>query len=305
MNQALVHYPCVFNDLGTVQQYDKLREIAPPVLSAIGKLVCEHAIVSGLHPHILDAGAGTGRFLIPIAKEFETRSGRAVLYAVDLCRSMLTTLQSRWRPSSELVRVEYVKADLQEQLPLKEGSMHVVFTVATFHILERWREALENLVALLAPGGFFIFICENNQFMHETEGFEKDGDFPRIDARLRCFMEFYHQQRVAAGEPYKPRELRYSDMLPAVRYLAELGLVEQPVAFPPSAFEWEKPHTYADILHCFRNRQMTTWGSDLSAGARERIADALQQWVQARGIDMAKEFFLPAKLVPHVLRNEK
>jgi SAM-dependent methyltransferase len=253
----------------------------------------------------LDAGTGTGRFLVPIAREFESRSIPAVLYGVDICEPMLTALQERWSPENGAVNLRCVRADLQKPLPLRDASVHVVFTVATFHILERWREALQNLVVLLPPNGFFVFICENNQLMHETEGFEKDGDFPRIDAQLRCFMEFYHQQRVATGEPYEARELRYSDMFPALRYLVELGLAEQPLAFAPSAFKWEKPHAYADILHCFRNRQMTTWGSDLSSGAREKIAEALEEWVRARGIDMVKEFFLPAKLIPHVFRKEK
>jgi len=252
---------------------------------------------------VADAGAGTGRFAMPVAEAAKRLGVEYEVVAIDLSCRMLSRLRERWLARFDAAGLVLVRADLQEPLPTECRNVHVAYTVATFHILDHWREALDNVVKNLVPGGFVILIRENNQFMHETEGFEKDRDFPRIDAQLRCFMQFYHQQRAAAGEPYEPPELRYSDMLPAVRYMAELGLVEQPVAFPPSAFEWEKPHTYADILHCFRNRQMTTWGSDLSDGAREKISQALGKWVEAQDIDLDTEFYLPAKLIPHIFHK--
>lgn len=295
-------YPCIFNDSGTVARYDKLRHIALRVMESVCSLVCDLAAQVHLDvpARILDAGAGTGRFAIPIGQALAARKGAAELFATDFCQPMLDTIVERWPMCNSTVRLRCVQADLQEPLPPACKLSHVVFTIATFHILKKWREALDNLVNVLAPGGSFVFVRENNQFMHETEGFEKDSDFPTIDETLRDFMQFYHAQRASAGEPYQPRTLRYSDMMPAVRYLASLGLVEQPVEIPANSFEWQKPHTYADILHCFRQRQMTTWGSDLSEHAREKIADALDHWVADHGIVPGQEFFLPARLIPHV-----
>jgi SAM-dependent methyltransferase len=213
---------------------------------------------------------------------------------------MLASLQKSWNISNGKIILRCIEADLQEPLPIPDESIHIVFTIATFHILKKWREALQNLVRVLTPGGFIIFICENNQFMHETEGFEKDSDFIWLDAQLRDFMHYYHQQRSIVGEPYQPRELRYSDMMLGICYLSNMGLKEQQLNFPTSTLEWDKPHTYKDILHCFRNRQMTTWGSDLSDEARDKIAKALDEWVLSQGIDINREFLLPAKIIPHV-----
>jgi|GEM_PF-1691547 len=303
----MADYPCIFNDDATVGRYYRLRHVAPHVLSEISRLVCNLAASDGLFQPccILDAGAGDGRLLVPISKELESQNVSATLLAVDICEPMLKSLQERWTTSNREVLLKCIQADLEEPLPIPGESAHVVFTLATFHILKRWREALQNLVRVLRPAGYFIFIRENNQFMHETEGFEHDSDFLVLTVELREFMRYYHEQRALLGEPYQPRELRYSDMMPGVRYLAELGLEEKHFKSAIGAFEWQKPHTFEDILQCFKNRQMTTWGSDLSDRAREKISACLEGWVNSRGIDSKREFLLPAKLIPHVFRKTR
>jgi SAM-dependent methyltransferase len=218
---------------------------------------------------------------------------------------MLNTLGQRWTLRTPSVRLLCIKADLQDVLPPAARPINVIFTIATFHILKRWQEALKNLADALCPDGYFIFVRENNQFMHQTEGFEKDSDFPYLDQDLSAFMRFYHAQRSSVGEPYQAKTLRYSDMMPAIEHLRALGFVEEASTISESDFSWQKPHTFSDILHCFRHRQMTTWGSDLSDRARERIAESLEQWVAKKGLDAAKEFMLPARLIPHILRKQR
>ena len=298
-------YPCIFNDAGTVTRYDKLRHIAPHVLDAICSLVCGYIVKSQSNgkPRILDAGSGTGRFAIPIAMELSRREIAAEVCATDQCRPMLNTLADRWPITNLKVQLRCVEADIQQPLPSACAPSHVVFTISTFHILKQWQAGLDNLLIVLARNGFFIFIRENNQFMHQTEGFEKNSDFPYLNNTLSAFMRFYHAQRASVGEPYQPRTLRYSDMLPAIQYLRTRELVEEDPRVPESALSWQKPHTFTDILHCFRHRQMTTWGSDLSDHSRERIADSLEQWIASNGINPQAEFMLPSRLIPHVFRK--
>ena len=300
-------YPCIFNDSGTVTRYEQLRHITPNVMESVCTLVWQLAsrVPSVAPVRILDAGAGTGRFAIPIADNLAMQACRAELVALDMCQPMLNKLAERWPLRDSSVRLLCVQHDLQDALPPPAKPGDVIFTIATFHILKRWKDALSNLVEALSPGGYFIFVRENNQFMHQTEGFEKDSDFPCLDATLSAFMQFYHEQRAAAGEPYQPKTLRYSDMMPAVQHLHALGLFEETMSLPESDFSWQKPHNFADILHCFRHKQMTTWGSDLSDQAREQIASALEKWVTSRGIEPAKEFVLSARLIPHVFRKQR
>ena len=302
----MAKYECIFEDMGSVERYSRLRHIPDAVLLSIGNLTCHLGIDArrdGEVIRIMDAGAGTGRFALPCAKASQKNGADIEMVAADLGGRMLKRLQEKWLAQSVGVRLQCVQADLQEPLPLPSASVHVVYTVATFHILERWRMALDNLAGIIVPGGFLIFIRENNQFMHETEGFERDSDFHTIDPLLKAFMTYYHDQREVNGEPYIPSELRYSDMMPAIHHLRECGLREIDPGIPPTQLSWDKPHTYGDILHCFRNRQMTTWGTDLSEPAREKIADALDAWVSSHKVDLDQEFILSACLIPHVFQK--
>lgn len=302
----MAKYECIFEDVGSVDRYGRLRHIPDSVLLSIGNLSCRLSIDAAPREDVIriaDAGAGTGRFALPCAETSRKLGADIELVAIDLSGQMLERLRKKWPTQTSAAQLQCVQADLQELLPIPSTSVHVVYTVATFHILERWREALDNLVDIIAPGGCLVFIRENNQFMHETEGFERDVDFPTIDPLLKAFMTHYHEQREANGEPYIPSELRYSDMMPAIHHLRRCGLREIDHGIPASQLSWDKPHTYGDILHCFRNRQMTTWGTDLSEPAREKIADALDAWVSSHKIDPDHEFVLSACLIPHVFQK--
>ncbi len=302
----MANYECLFEDIGSVNKYDNLRHIPNSVLLDIGKTCCRLAVTEksqSEHLCILDAGAGTGRFAMPCAHAASNTDINTKILAVDLSAKMLAEFKNNWKKNNLSVGLQCIQADIQEPLPIQAGSIIVVYTVATFHILDRWRNALDNLIDVLGPGGYLVFICENNQFMHQTEGFEKDSDFTTIDPVLKSFMEYYHQLRQKHGESYVPSEIRYSDMSSAITYLRESELKQVNVGITSDCLNWDKTHTYRDILHCFRHRQMTTWGSDLSENARAAIADDLEAWVEKRGINPSKEFLLPACLIPHVFQK--
>lgn len=302
----MAHYECIFESREVVSQYVRLRYIPDFALLTIGGIcvgLAETLHQKGGFARILDAGAGSGRFALPCAEAAKNWSMRLQLLAVDLSRRMLVQLHGIWREAYIDTDLECVQADLQEPLPFQEASVHVAYTVATFHILQQWRAALEGLLNVLMRGGYLVFIQEINQFMHQTEGFDNDRDLFYVDEQLHGFMAFYHKRREECGEPYIPSEVRYSDMSAALRYLTDLGMSEVESGADLAKLRWDKPHTYGDILHCFRHRQMTTWGSDLSAEARSRIADSLEEWVDAHGIDRDKVFHLPAALIPHVFQK--
>ena len=295
-------YTCLFHEAASVGRYDRLRHIPHHTLDACARAALAGVGRGGRPVRLLDAGAGTGRFLTPIANACRHDRAAAHLVALDLSRAMLHALQqqtSGYAPPDR-VTVTAIQADLQDPLPFGPGTFDVVLTAATFHILARWRDAADGMIEALTLGGRLVVIAESNQFMHQTEGFSRDADLDRLDPVLSAFMQHYHWLRNAYGHPYQPSEVRYSDMSALLEHVQERGL--RPLAVPASqaALRWGKTHCYADILHCFRHRQMTTWGSELPEPVRQRIADALEAWVAAHGIDPTEEFHLPAELVPHV-----
>ena len=305
----MAQYECIFDSEATVQRYERLRFISTAVLCNCAKLILNQS--NDCHNsgdrRILDAGSGSGRFAFPIMQFAGECERRIYLVAMDLSIQMMQKLLNKYDCTiiPKCIELVPVVADICKSLPLKPESITVALTVATFHILNLWREASVNVVETIIPSGSFVVIQENNQFMHQTEGFLHDSDFPYLDEALSEFMHYYHWLRMRLGHPYKPKELRYSDMAALLDYLEAIGLKRCNTSINEEAFKWQKPHTYADILHCFRHRQMTTWGSELKEETRQIIADSLKHWVIDHGINVEEEFLLPAELVPHIFVKVK
>lgn len=298
-------YPHVFDDKDAMGNYENLRHIAPVVLEQIISLVLDLALQTVPRAvKILDAGAGTGRLSIPLAHEVIRRKQRAKIVAVDRSCRMLEALVQETRALRSFDAVQAVTADITKPLPKSCRGARVVVCMAVLHILADWRSALQHLVNSLAKDGYFIIVRELNQFMHETEGFSKSHELDTVDEELHAFMRHYHYLRASVGEPYEEREVQYSDLSRALSYLHDLGCSHIDADVDPKVLTWEKRHTYKDIMACFRQRQMTTWGSDLSEGARSKIASALEVWLDCHGIDREQEFTIPARLVPYLLRKK-
>lgn len=251
----------------------------------------------------LDAGAGTGRFAVPLGELLDSLRQPGRVVATDLSSHMLRQCNDVWRKQDIKCGLKCVVADLAVEIPIQTESVDVVYSAATFHIITNWREAVRNLIPLLKPGGCFIVISETNQFMHQTEGIDRYDGLGPENRTLSAFMSQYHKLRHAYGEPYVGREVMYSNYSLLFEYLLALGLEKERVGPEPPNLGWNKPHSYNDIMECFRKRQMTTWGSDLTQETRSRIGASLDSWLNRSGIDMAETFFLPAFLELHVFRR--
>ena len=161
---SMAKYTCIFEDTGSVDKYDRLRHIPEFVLLSIGEICHRLAVATkqdGEPVHILDAGAGTGRFALPCACVVNNNECKTHFLAVDLSARMLQQLQNNWKNAGVSSKLNCIQADIQCPLPIPKDSVHIIYTVATFHILDKWRKALDNLIQVLLPGGHLIFICEN------------------------------------------------------------------------------------------------------------------------------------------------
>lgn len=298
-------YKCIFENKNVVKHYENLRIIDSSVLNYTAHIIIKYALKNNGDNfiRILDAGAGDGRFLKPIIEISKKHKKSFFLIAIDLSKNMLANLLQRISPLPIGVKLIAIKSDICHFLPIKDEKIDIVFTIATLHILTEWRKSLDNLLSTIRYGGYIIIIKENNQFMHQTEGFEHDNDFHWIDFQLKEFMLFYHEQRRKFGCPYEPSEIRYSDMTSVIDYLKTLGLKKVDFSVDLKKLQWSKPHTYKDIIYCFRHRQMTTWGSELPDKVRIEIAKSLEKWIYDREIIPNQTFYLPAELIPYIFQK--
>jgi ubiquinone/menaquinone biosynthesis C-methylase UbiE len=101
---------------------------------------------------VLDAGVGTGRFALPLA-----RRGVHVL-GVDVSRNMMRQLL-RKHPPSNLVAVQ---ADLR-RLPILSRSISVVLVAHVLHLVADWREVLLECRRVLQSNGVLFLLYEEGK----------------------------------------------------------------------------------------------------------------------------------------------
>jgi malonyl-CoA O-methyltransferase len=98
---------------------------------------------------ILDLGAGTGR----LAAQLKRRYRRSTVIALDLAPGML---REAARHQRFLRRFERVCADAAH-LPLRSGSVDIVFSNLMLQWCDPLEEALAEVRRVLKPRGFFVF----------------------------------------------------------------------------------------------------------------------------------------------------
>jgi trans-aconitate 2-methyltransferase len=116
-----------------------------------GRRTLERLDLAGIE-RVLDAGCGTGRdteLLLDLIPDVR-------VVAVDGSPAMLEQLRTRL--AGRLDRIEIVKADLTEPLPV-DGQVDAIVSVAAFHWVADHDRLFRNLAAVLRPGGQLATDC--------------------------------------------------------------------------------------------------------------------------------------------------
>jgi len=167
-------------------------------------------------PVILDAGAGTGRFL-SFVKAVQPQA-RAI--ALDLSAPYLARAEKRAAKMGQ--EIETVAAPT-ENMPLADESVDVVTSIYLFHELPpKIREAAAAEIArVLKPGGIFVF-ADSIQY----------GDAPAFDGLVDIFPALLHEPYY---ESYAKTDVK--------QLFARAGLMPGPIdiAYLTKVMVFEKP----------------------------------------------------------------
>ena len=103
---------------------------------------------------VVDYGAGTGIYTLALAAALP--SGRAV--AVDMSDELLTRLRDKLIDQPHLrTRVEIYHTNAN-RVPLATGSVDAVLAVDLWHEIHDERQAVDEIVRLLAPAGRLLIV---------------------------------------------------------------------------------------------------------------------------------------------------
>jgi SAM-dependent methyltransferase len=294
-------YDCIFHNSNASKQYSRCRYVDEQVLRHTSEAiwtVCGvvSARIKQCRVALVEAGAGSGRLFLPILRSRLPSFNQSLVVGLDIAQPMLEALTKRIEEAGPFPLRSYLlqRWDIQDPYPRLDVPVAVIFSLATFHILQQWRHALSRAVDVLAKSGRLVLIKEINQFMHQTEGFEGDSELVEINPLLSAFMREYHRLRSAFGLPFVRDGILYSNFELAIQELKTLGFDLLEVVGGPD-FSWQKPHNYSDLLLTLEERVITTWGTDLPDKERHAIANNLRVWLQERRVNLDTKFTIPAR----------
>lgn len=168
---------------------------------------------------VLEAGCGTGRDTARLLDRLP--AGRVV--AVDASARMLE--QARGRLNGRLDRVDLVRADLSEPLPIS-SPVDVVFSVAAFHWIGDHGRLFRNLFAVLRPGGRLAADCGGK------------GNVAGVSAAISEVL----------GEPAESGVWNFADPDETAEKLAAAGFVDVEVKLHGEPAAFEDPATFRAFL---------------------------------------------------------
>jgi len=123
---------------------DRLVELPPAKLAELLQLTGAETVV--------DFGAGTGMFSIPLAALVP--QGR--VYAVDEQDEILDRLRAKLEAQPSVANVVPVASDEHGRVPLEDGVADRMLIVNVLHHVDDDPRALPEVFRLLAPGGLLV-----------------------------------------------------------------------------------------------------------------------------------------------------
>jgi len=200
------------------ERYRTARDLPAPVMRQWLLAVRESAPLPP-GPKIADVGCGTGRFSMGLADVY----GRHVV-GVDRSARMLAQVHSRHR------HVSFCVADAQA-LPLRRGSLGMLFLSNVVHHLPDLVRAAEGFAHVLRPGGFVVV-----------------RNYVREQLQSVPYLEFFPEAYTASVETLSSTSEIEGAFARAGLAIASHRTIEQPVADSPADYLGKvRSRTYSDL----------------------------------------------------------
>lgn len=198
--------------------YDATRFLPEEVREAVVERILSAASL-GCGDWLLDAGVGTGRFALPMA-----RRGVNVL-GLDVSRNMMRRLLQKHPPAN----LHLAQADLR-RMPVQSCSVSAVLVAHVLHLIADWRRVLLECRRVLRQEGVLFLLYESGK---------------RFPAR-----EHYIQLAGERGLLRFPLGVQNADE--ALQFLRESGgavtLIEHP------SLQWQAQRTHREVMHELERR---------------------------------------------------
>lgn len=141
---------------------------------------------------VIDFGAGTGMYSLPIAESLP----HGTLFAVDEQQVLLDRLQQKLSEQRPAGRVEPV-LNVENHVPLRDGAGDRILMVNVLHHIFDEPAALAEVTRLLAPGGLLVSV----EFARMDRPVGPPNDHVLAADELHAVIEGMGLKELAAYEP--------------------------------------------------------------------------------------------------------
>jgi SAM-dependent methyltransferase len=104
---------------------------------------------------VLELGVGTGRIALPLLAAGINVTGVDISSTMLACMAEKLAVLQQVDPSRPWGKLKTYLADMSA-LPFATGSFATVIAVHVFHLVPEWRDALDEALRMLGPGGAFL-----------------------------------------------------------------------------------------------------------------------------------------------------
>jgi len=257
------------------RDYDKTRVIPDAQLKSIAKICSETSKVDrkGL---FLDAGVGTGRFAVPLAR---IAPGRVV--GIDISLEMMGMIAPK-DPQGNLL---LLSGDLL-RLPFPDRSIRGVLAVHILHIIEDWKTVLDELWRVIEPGGVLIL------------GTELGG--------RSVLTDFYFER--ARARRVLVENIGATGSAPALNYLRQRSQTGRPAAsvelLSTPSLTWKRLMPVEETLSILERSTFTQmW--DVPVDQHREIFQETKDYAIRTFKDLSRSEILKAQFVMHAVRWPK
>lgn len=200
------------------ERYCAARDLPAPIMRQWLSAVRQSAPLPP-GPRIADVGCGTGRFAMGLADVYGTH-----VVGLDRSAKMLAQIRSRHR------HVSFCHADA-EALPLRRGSLGMLFLSNVVHHLRDLVQAAESFAHALQPGGFVVV-----------------RNYVREQLRNVPYLEFFPEAYAASIDMLDSTGEIEAAFGRAGFEVASRRTIEQPVADSPIQYLWKvRSRSYSDL----------------------------------------------------------
>jgi ubiquinone/menaquinone biosynthesis C-methylase UbiE len=264
-----------WNRKSVAENYDFGRPLDEQVILKLFYKLQESTAFSD-NSAFLDAGCGTGRITVPLAKHFPNFH----FIGVDISEEMLTILKDNLK-SQSINNYTVVRGDLL-RLDFNNDSFHIVLISSVLHSIEDWKKAIDEIIRVTKPDGYLLLISEQSNLYDLGLGRMKSGNKNVFERFWGKYIEYRIKNELDNPETSQVGikwRLSYPEVIKYLKDKKHIGEVKR------ISVDWEKEFKVNDLMRIVKGR---SWSSMFTVDHEkyQTLINDLNHWLKESNISL-------------------